>query len=85
MDNLEQSRPNYRKCNLPKLFSGRNKKTNISIISTAIETVIKTFQQTKDPGPDMATRELYDALKELTRALLKLSKQQMRRISKLIL
>ena len=71
MDNLEQMDKFLESCNLPKLFQEEIKNMNISITSTEIETVIKTFQQR--PGPDGFTRELYDAFKEeLTCTLLKL-------------
>ena len=57
MDNLEQMDEFLESCNLPKLIQ-EIKNMNISITSTEIETVIKTFQKTKVQD-QMASQENY--------------------------
>ena len=58
MDNLEQMDEFLESCNLPKLIQEEIKNMNISITSTEIETVIKTFQKTKVQD-QMASQENY--------------------------
>ena len=58
MDNLEEKDKFLERYDLPRLNQEDIEKMNIPIISTEIETVIKSIQQIS-PGPDGFTNEFY--------------------------
>ena len=73
MDNLEEMGKFLERYNLPRLNQEEIENINRPITSNEIESVIKIIQQTKVPGPDGFTGELYQTFREeLTPILLKL-------------
>ena len=73
MDNLEEMDKFLGKHNVLRLNQEEKENMNRSIMSTEIETVIKSLPTNKSPGPDHFTREFYQTFREeLTPILLKL-------------
>ena len=73
MDNLEEMDKFLKKYNFPKLNQEEIENLNRYIMSTEIETVIRTLPANKSPGPDGFTAEFYQKFsEELTAILLKL-------------
>ena len=73
MDNLEEMDKLLEKYNFPKLNQEEIENLNRSIMSTEIETVIRTLPANKSPGPDSFKAEFDQKVKEeLTPILLKL-------------
>ena len=73
MDNLEEMDKFLEKHNLLRLNKEEIENMNRLITSTEIETVIKKFLTSKNPGPDGFTGEFYQTFREeLTPILLKL-------------
>ena len=73
MDNLEEMDKLLEKYNFSKLNQEETENLNRPIISTEIETVIRTLPTNKSQGPDSFTAEFYQKLREeLTPILLKL-------------
>ena len=72
MDNLEEMDKFLEKYNFPKLNEEEIEDLARPIISTEIETVIRSLPPNKSPGPDGFTPEFYQKCKELTPVLLKL-------------
>ena len=64
MDNLEEMDKFLEKVNLSRLNQKEIEIMSNTIISTDIETVIKTLPKTKSPGPHGFTEELYQTFRE---------------------
>ena len=64
MDNLEEMDRLLEMFYLPRLNQEEIEIMNNPIISTEIETVIKSFQKNKSPGPDGFTAEFYKNLEK---------------------
>ena len=73
MDNVEEMDKFLKKYNFPKLNQEEIENLNRPITNMEIETVIRSLQANKSPGPDGFTAEFYQKFREeLTPILLKL-------------
>ena len=64
MDNLEEMEKFLERYNFPKLNQKETENLNRPIISTEIETVIRTLPTNKSQGPDSFTAEFYKNLEK---------------------
>ena len=62
MDNMEEMNKFLEKYNFPKLNQEEIENLNRYIMSTEIETVIRTLPANKSPGPDGFTAEFYQKI-----------------------
>ena len=64
MDNMEEMEKFLEKYNFPELNQKETENLNRPIISTEIETVIRTLPTNKSQGPDSFTAEFYKNLEK---------------------